>query len=135
VRLNSRDLCLFWIFARAQLHEPVANGSTKRFDRQSPVFFREEFELEEPCLKEIAATQDVCAGIMVKGCGNLNQSLKEHLFGILSLQPHLFPMFMGVIKMPGIKRVKSFLKHPIFRQGIHRAFPAQVTHQAASRAS
>lgn len=65
-------------------------------------------------MKQIAAAQAVRAGIMVKCGGHLNEALKEHFFGVLRLQPDFFPVLVGIIKMPGIKGFKSFLKQPIF---------------------
>ena len=72
VRFNSRDFCLYRIFPRFQLHDPLTDGTTKRSDCEPQVFFREEFKLGESCLKQIAATLAVRTGIMVKGRGNLN---------------------------------------------------------------
>ena len=71
------------------------------------------FELEKARPKKVAASRGVRSGIMVKCRGNLNQSLKEHLLGIWRLEPHLFPMFVRLVKMPGIKGFQSFLKQPI----------------------
>jgi hypothetical protein len=113
-RFDTRDLYLHRIFARAKRHEPLPDGRAKRFNRKPIVLFGKKFELQETRMKQIAAAQVVRAGIVVKCRGHLNEALKKHLLGIPRFEPYLFPVFMGVIKMPGIKGVKSFLEEPIF---------------------
>ena len=58
----------------------------------------------------------------MKRRGNLNQTLQKLFVWVRRLQPHLFPMFVGVVKMSGIKRFKSFLIEPIFFAWIHSSF-------------
>jgi hypothetical protein len=113
-RFDTRDWYFHRIFARAKRHEPLPDGRAKRLNRKPPVLFGKKVELEESCMKQIAAAQVVCAGIMVKCRGHLNKALKEHLLGVPRFEPHLFPVFMGIIKMPGIKGFKSFLEQPFF---------------------
>jgi len=59
---------------------------------------------------------------VVKRRRNLNQPLQKHFVGIRRLEPHFLPMLVGVVKMGGIKRFKSFLIQPIFFMCIHARF-------------
>ena len=117
--LDSRNLRVFRIFSCLERREPPADGSTKRFDGKPPVFFRKELEFEETCEKKILCAKAVRARIMVKCCGNLNQTLKEPLFRVRRFEPHLFPMFVRVIKMRGIECFKSLAESSIFLAGFH----------------
>jgi|GEM_PF-3724148 len=83
------------------------------------MFFRKEIEFKQACLKKIAATLAVRVGIMMKCRGNLNQALQKQFVRVRCLQPHLFPMFMCIVEMAGIKGFKSFWEQPIFFQGVH----------------
>lgn len=133
--LDSRNLRVFRIFSCLERREPPADGSTKRFDGKPPVFFRKELEFEETCEKKILCAKAVRARIMVKCCGNLNQTLKEPLFRVRRFEPHLFPMFVRVIKMRGIECFKSFLEQPILFLRIHEFFVVAGRHVATSKAS
>ncbi len=72
---------------------------------------------------------------MVIRRGNLNQALKEHLVGIRSFQPHLFPMFVGVIKMRGIECVQALLEEVVFFVRFHESFVARGTTHGGMQAS
>jgi hypothetical protein len=45
---------------------------------------------------------------------NLNQPLQEHFIRVRGLQPHFFPVFVGIVEMCGIEGFKSFPIQPIF---------------------
>lgn len=98
------------------------------------MFFRETFELQKPRMQQVMAAQIIGPGIVVKRRRHLDQPLQERLIGVWRLQPHLFPVFVGLVKMPGIKGVKSFLKQPIFGLRVHRILPAGVNGRAPGAA-
>ena len=75
VGFNPRDLRGFRIFSSVELREPQPDCRAKRFERKSPVFSREEIELEKTCVKKVSRAQGVRPRIVVKRSGNLNQAL------------------------------------------------------------
>lgn len=89
------------------------------------MFFGKDIELQQTCVQKVSRAQPIISRIVVEGRGNLNQALQEHFLGIWRLEPDFFPMFMRVIEMRRIKRIKSFLEQPIHFMMIHRPTEAE----------
>jgi hypothetical protein len=47
--------------------------------------------------------------MVVKRGRNLNEPLQKQFVRIGGLEPHFFPVLMGLVKVAGIKSIKSFL--------------------------
>ena len=75
--LNFGNISWFGIFICRQCHKPPANFCAQRFDGQPPVLRREEIEFQQTRLQQVAASLAVCAGIVMKRGGNLNQTLQK----------------------------------------------------------
>jgi hypothetical protein len=111
---DSRWFPGFGNFSSIKSGEPSADSLAKRLNFKPAMVFREAIEFQEPRSKQISRPQQVCAGIVVKRRGHLNQTLQEHFVGVRRLEPYFFPMLVGVVEVGGIKRFKSFLIQPIF---------------------
>jgi len=106
---DSRKFPAFGNFSGLQIVQPSSNHLAKRLDPKTPMNTGKAIQFQETSTKQVPRSQKVVAGMVVKRGGNLNEPLQKKFIRIGRLKPHFFPMFMGLVKMAGIKSFKSFL--------------------------
>src|SRR5579872_4076251 len=110
---NPRGCSFFVSFSCRKSGQPCADFFAERLNLEPAMNFRETIEFHQPRLKQVSRSWKVRAGIVVERRGNLNQPLKELLVRIRRLEPHFFPMLVGVVKVGGIKCLQSHLVQPV----------------------
>jgi hypothetical protein len=118
--LDAGNFVFCRVFPALQRRKPSADCHSQRLEFEPSMSVWESFNLCKPGLKKILSALAIRSRIMVERRRNLDQALQERFFRIESFEPDLLPMFVGVIKMPGVEGFKAFPKEPIFVVRIHQ---------------
>jgi hypothetical protein len=116
---NAGDFVLCWILSALQRRKPSADRYAQRLKCKPPMNVWKSLDLCKPGLKKIPSPLAIRSRIVVECRRDLDQTLQEHSFRILSLEPDFLPMFVGVVKAPCIEGFQSFPEKAIFVVRIH----------------
>jgi hypothetical protein len=106
---DSRNFPASGNFSGFQIVQPSPNPFAERLDPKAAMNTGKAIQFQETGTKQVPRSQKVVAGMVVKRGGNLNEPLQKQFVRIGRLKPHFFPVLVRLIKVAGIKSIKSFL--------------------------
>ena len=127
-----REFVLFRVLSGIERRKPPADRCAEWLEFKPSMNMWKWLDFCESGLKKSVGATAVRPRIVVKCRRNLNQTLKEHLLRVRSLEPEFFPTFMRVKEMRGIKGFETFPEEPILLVGIHE-LSAPADTRAANR--